>query len=172
MSSTSELPIVAVYESGEQAEAAIDQLWHSGFAKNQIGVFVPGVGLRPAHTRTENIEHHGAAGAVLGALIGSLVGTLAGTMAIMFIPGLGPALTGGGLMGVIAGAAAGAAIGAFGGPFLAMGFSENQPGRRDVHSGRTVLVVFPGANQDHALTILREHAPLDVHFESALMVGH
>lgn len=165
MSATPKHLLVAIYPTQGQAEAAIDQLWHSGLTKDQISVFVPGVGMEPAHTKTEAIEDRGAAGAAKGALAGSVIGTLAGTMAMILIPGLGPILTGGALMGVAAGAAAGAALGSFAGPFVAMGFSEEAERHylSDLRLGRTVLVVQPGEYEERALMVLREHDPIVLH---------
>jgi uncharacterized membrane protein len=165
MSTTSMTSVVAVYRTHGQAEAAIDQLWHAGFAKDQVGIMIPGEGLHQATTESEQTEDTAAQGAVSGAVTGTALGTVAGALAMVLIPGLGPVLTGGALMGVVAGAAAGAAAGSLAGPFLAMGFSEEDVHRyqTDLRSGRTVVVVQVDGKQDRAIMILRSHDPVDLH---------
>jgi hypothetical protein len=162
---TSMTSVVAVYRTRGQAEAAIDQLWHAGFAKDQVGILIPGDGVHQASTETEQTEEHGADGAIAGAITGTALGTVAGALVMVLIPGLGPILTGGALMGIVAGAATGAAAGSFAGPFLAMGFSEEDVHRyqTDLRSGRTVVVVQVDGKQDRAVMILRSHDPVDLH---------
>ncbi len=165
MNTTSLTSVVAVYRTRGQAEAAIDQLWHAGFTKDQVGIMIPGEGIKEPVTEIEQHEENHANGAVAGAVTGTAVGTIAGALAMVLIPGLGPILTGGVLMGVIAGAATGAAVGSFAGPFLAMGFSEEDVHRyqTDLRSGRTVVVVQTDGKQDRAIMILRSHDPVDLH---------
>jgi hypothetical protein len=172
MTTSTMTSVVAVYRTRGQAEAAIDQLWHAGFAKDQVGIMIPGQGVHQATTETEHTEETGAEGAVVGAATGGALGTIAGALAMVLIPGLGPILTGGALMGVVAGAAAGAAAGSFAGPFLAMGFSEEDAHRyqTDLRSGRTVVVVQVDGNRDRAVMILRSHDPVDLHTSGSDMV--
>lgn len=172
MTTASMTSLVAVYRTRGQAEAAIDQLWHAGFAKDQVGILIPGEGVHQATTETEHTEDVGAQGAVTGAAAGTIVGTVAGALAMVLIPGLGPVLTGGILMGIIAGAATGAAAGSFAGPFLAMGFSEEDVHRyqTDLRSGRTVVVVQADGNRDRAVMILRSHDPVDLHSSGSEIV--
>ncbi|CAN5158093.1 hypothetical protein BH10PLA2_BH10PLA2_07720 [soil metagenome] len=156
--------VVAVYRTRGQAEAAIDQLYHAGFTKEQVGILIPGEGEQQAITKIDSQEETHANGAVAGAATGTVIGTIAGALAMVLIPGLGPILTGGALMGVIAGAAAGAAVGSFAGPFLAMGFTEEDVHRyqTDLRSGRTVVVVHTEGNHDRAVMVLRSHDPVDL----------
>jgi hypothetical protein len=172
MTTSTMTSVVAVYRTRGQAEAAIDQLWHAGFAKEQVGVMIPGEGVHQATTATEQMEEKGANGAVAGAVTGTALGTVAGALAMILIPGIGPILTGGALMGVVAGAAAGAAAGSFAGPFLAMGFSEDDVHRyqTDLRSGRTVVVVQVEGNQDRAIMILRSHDPVDLHMPGSTIL--
>jgi hypothetical protein len=167
MTTTTATSVVAVYRTRGQAEAAIDQLWHAGFSKEQVGVMIPGEGEHQATTKTERTEENSATGAVAGAVTGTAVGTVAGALAMLLIPGLGPILTGGALMGVVAGAATGAAVGSFAGPFLAMGFTEEDVHRyqTDLRSGRTIVVIHADSEQDRdrAVMVLRSHDPVDLH---------
>ena len=164
MTTASMTSVVAVYRTRGQAEAAIDQLSHAGFTKEQVGILIPGEGEQQAVTQIEKHEETHASGAVAGAATGTLVGTIAGALAMVLIPGLGPILTGGAIMGVIAGAATGAAVGSFAGPFLAMGFSEEDVHRyqTDLRSGRTVVIVHTEGKQERAIMILRSHDPVDL----------
>lgn len=168
---TATASVVAVYRTRGQAEAAIDQLWHAGFSKEQVGIMIPGEGEHQATTATEQTEESGATGAVAGAVTGTAVGTIAGALAMILIPGLGPVLTGGALMGVIAGAATGAAVGSFAGPFLAMGFTEEDVHRyqTDLRSGRTIVVAHSDNEheRDKAIMVLRSHDPVELHMAGA-----
>jgi outer membrane lipoprotein SlyB len=157
--------IVAVFSTRGRAESAIHQLWHAGFSKHQIGILIPGEGIRQAETQTEAVEDRGAAGAVTGAIAGGMLGAVVGSLALVLVPGIGPVLTGGGLMTILAGSAAGAAAGSFAGPFLAMGLSHEDVKRyqADLRSGRTVVVVQPHDQGLRAEMILRSNEPVDLH---------
>jgi len=171
MNTAATASVVGVYRTRGQAEAAIDQLWHAGFTKEQVGIMIPGEGEHQATTATEKTEENGATGAVTGAVTGTAVGTIAGALAMILIPGLGPILTGGALMGVIAGAATGAAVGSFAGPFLGMGFTEEDVHRyqTDLRSGRTIVVAHADNEEerDRAVMVLRSHDPVDLHTAGA-----
>jgi hypothetical protein len=163
-------PIVAVFLLRGQAEAAVDELWHAGFAKDHIGMAVPGENLRQATTATEPEEERAAKGAAVGAVAGGAVGALAGAVAVATLPGLGAILVGGALMGIAAGAAAGAALGTFAGPFVAMGFSKHEAQRYEdeFRAGRSVVVVLAEEDDvDKAVTILKSHGPAYVEVAGA-----
>lgn len=162
MNSNSRFPVVAVFASRGQAEAAIDELWHLGYPKEQIGLATRDEPLHQAHTRTEGLEENAAEGAVVGALTGTGLGALAGAVLSASLPGVGPVLLGGLLWGVLGGAAAGAALGTFAGPFIALGFSNTDVKRfeTELRTGRTIVVVNNDDRRDEALAILRSHDPV------------
>jgi len=157
------VPVIGVFDNRGKAEGAIDELWHSGFPKEQIGIAAPGENLHQASTRTEDLEDQAANGAANGAITGGALGAVIGAAALSVIPGIGPVLGGGLLLGLTTGAAAGAALGTFAGPFVAMGVSEDATKNyaEDLRSGRT-LVVVRTEKPEEALTILRSHGPLYV----------
>jgi hypothetical protein len=147
--------VVAVFERRAQADGAIDELWHAGFAKEQIGLAAPGEPTRQASTATEALEETAASGAAAGAVTGSALGGVLGTLAVAAIPGLGPVLVGG-----LLGMAAGAALGSFAGPFVALGLSDETVKRyhADLAGGRSIVVLHTDRPEE-ALTILRGHGP-------------
>src|SRR5437899_818387 len=106
MTNSSAVPVVAVFEHRKQAEGAIDELWHAGFPKEQIGFATPGESPRQATTTTEALEEEAAGGAATGALAGGVVGALAGAVAVAAMPGIGAVIAGGLLLHMIVGAAA------------------------------------------------------------------
>jgi hypothetical protein len=154
--------LVAVYPSRSQAEAAVSELWHLGFAKDQIGIAAPGEKLHRATTATEPLEEGAASGALVGAVAGSALGAAAGAVAMVAFPWLGAILIGGNLTGIAAGAAAGAALGTYAGPFVAMGLSEKTAKHYGEHlrAGRSVVVVMAGHRREEAAAVLKTHDPL------------
>lgn len=155
--------VIGVFDNPGKAEAAIDELWHAGFPKEQIGIAAPGENLHQARTHTEDLEDRAANGATNGAIAGGALGAVIGAAALSVIPGIGPVLGGGLLLGLTTGAATGAALGTFAGPFLAMGVSEEatKDYAEDLRSGRT-LVVVRTEKPEEALTILQSHGPFYV----------
>ena len=153
--------VIGIFSNRDKAEAAVDQLWHAGFRKEQIGLAAPGEDLHRATTPTEGVEEKAADGAVVGAVSGSAVGAVAGALIAATVPGIGPVLAGGLLAGLISGAAAGAALGTFAGPFVAMGFSEMQAKRyaTALRTGRTVVIARVPDRADKALMILESNGP-------------
>lgn len=152
-------PVAAVFNQRGQVETAIDELLHTGFLQDQIGMVLPGQGMIEAETPTSRREETAADGAVAGAVTGGALGALLGAGVTALIPGIGPVLAGGLLAGVALGAAAGAAGGSYLGPFLALGMSEEEAHRyRDeFRAGRGLVVVKAGERSAEALTILQRH---------------
>jgi hypothetical protein len=154
-----EAPVVGIFEQRRSAETAVDELWHAGFAHDQVGYLIPGQGVVEAHTATEDVEEKAARGTKRGAAAGGALGALAGAAIVGLLPGVGMVLAGGVFAGMIIGAAAGAAVGTFAGPFIAMGLSEGEAQRCEdaVAAGKTIVVVQAGDRLDKALEILRSH---------------
>jgi hypothetical protein len=155
-------PVVAIFPDLGMAEAAVDELWHAGFQKEQIGLAARGEILHQANTASEATEEKAVEGASVGAFAGTAFGAVAGVLAVAFVPGLGPIVAGGLLWGLVGGAAAGAALGTFAGPFIAMGVSEQDAHRYETEfrAGRTIVVVRTEDRQEDAWTILRNHNPV------------
>lgn len=156
--------VAVVFDTRGQAESAIDHLWHYGFAHDQVGIVTPGGKIQEATTATEVAEDRAGNGAVVGAATGATVGALAGALAVGLIPGIGPVLAGGLLTGIALGGTAGAAVGTFFGPFVSLGFSEEEAHgfEHEVKSGKTVVMVKTTERQGEALTILHTHGGHDI----------
>jgi hypothetical protein len=151
--------VVGVFEQAGLAAKAIDALVHAGFAEQQIGVVTPGGQVKEAHTGIEVREDRAAEGAVGGAVAGGVLGAIAGGLVVGLVPPLGVVLAGGLLAGIVGGAAAGAAAGSWVGPFIALGFSEEEARRyeREFGQGRTILVVRAGGRAGEARQILERN---------------
>lgn len=105
---------VGVFPHHRDAEAAIQELNHSGFPMSQVSLVGRDtknnahIGDVTDRTKTdEGAKGGAAAGAALGGLGGLLVG-----LGALAIPGIGPVIAGGALATALATAAAGGAIGA------------------------------------------------------------
>ncbi len=101
--------IVAVFKSHAEAEAAVQELHHSGFDLKQLSI----VG-RDYHTEEhvtgyynagDRMKHWGKLGAFWGGIWGLLFGS-----AFFLIPGVGPLLIAGPLVGWLVGALEGAVV--------------------------------------------------------------
>ncbi|OYW73930.1 MAG: permease [Verrucomicrobia bacterium 12-59-8] len=100
---------VAIYQSHDEAEAAVKELQHSGFDMQKLSI----IG-RDYHTDEhvvgyyntgDRMKYWGRQGAFWGGIWGWLFGS-----AFFFIPGIGPLLFAGPIIGWIVGALEGAAI--------------------------------------------------------------
>lgn len=150
--------VAAVFSNRDHAEGAVDELWHNGFAKEDIGLAAPGHEMAVATTQTEGQEEAAADGAATGAIAGGAIGAVAG-FAVSLIPGIGPVAA----FGLLLGLGTGAAVGAFAGPFVALGFSHRSARQyeSELRNGRCVLVVRTTDPQKAAM-ILREHGPVSI----------
>jgi Heat induced stress protein YflT len=159
MAASERSTIAAVLPDRAHAETAIDELWRIGIPQNHIGILSPAGNITEATTATEPYETNAARGAETGAIAGAVVGTVAGALATVLIPGIGAVLAGGILSGIVLGGAAGAAAGTFMGPFIALGFTEEEARgyERELKAGRTVLVVKAGDRLDKVRSVLRSH---------------
>jgi hypothetical protein len=159
MSTTLSSTIAASFLTRGRAEAAIDELWHSGFAREDIGIAGPNEPLRKAQTSGGALEESGGQGAAFGAATGGVAGAVVGGLVAALVPGIGMVLTGGLLAEVILAAAAGAAAGSYLGPFVALGMSNDEAKHfsRDLKAGRTIVVVKADQRALEALEILHRH---------------
>jgi hypothetical protein len=151
--------VTAVFDNRGQAESAIDNLWHAGFRRDQIGIAIPGGQVMEATTAEAKTEENAAAGAVTGAAAGGAIGAVVGAAAAAVLPGVGPVLAGGILTGLVLGGAAGAAAGGYVGPFLALGFSKADAQRyqNELKAGRTIVTVKADDRAADAVAILLSH---------------
>jgi hypothetical protein len=107
--------VLAVFNTVQQVEQAIDSLMAAGFDRQQMSLLtredtLPVASLLPKveHEVTEGV----AAGAVSGATFGLFAGLVIGAIAV---PGVGTALSGGALASLLGASAVGAGLGAVAG---------------------------------------------------------
>jgi Heat induced stress protein YflT len=157
--------VVGVFENRLQAEQAIDELHHAGFADNQIGYALRGEhsekGLEPPHEETRN---EAATGAISGGIFGAIVGALAA----LLLPGIGPVLAGGILVAALGGAAIGAAAGGVLGALMDLGVTEEEARyyENEFKNGRTIVAVLTGEDRERAnqaREILHRHGAFDAY---------
>ena len=151
-------PAVGIFETPQQAIAAVRALVAAGFAPQQM-VLVARDWKDPALKELGiEVQHAGGEGAVTGAAVGGGVGLAAGLLSLL-IPGIGPAV----IAAVALAGATGAAVGAYVGPFIAMEMSENEAREHAAHveQGRTVLVVRVPDRHAEARAIMVEQGAYD-----------
>jgi hypothetical protein len=154
--------VPGVFETHEDARKAIAALKNAGFKDEQIGV-----ASREWTKKLEEVDveeqHTAEKGAVAGALVGGGVGAALGLIGAVLVPGAIPVITGHLLLSALGGGLMGASGGAFAGPFLALGFSEEESAQhaRHVAEGRTVLLVYAPGRREEARSILVENGAFD-----------
>lgn len=159
------ITLVGVFANRGKAEAAMDELRHSGIPAENIGFVSRNDAGDATATPTGRLEKQAEQGAVTGAVTGGALGALAGAVAVGLIPGVGPVIAGGMLVGIIGGAAAGAAAGAYLGPFVGLGLSEEDARsfEREFAEGRTIVTVRTGDRYEQVADVLRRHGATRVH---------
>jgi hypothetical protein len=162
MTLSSPTTAVGVFDEQGQAAKAIQALKHAGFGLSQIGVASRELSQQLEGVRVDE-QHAADKGAVTGALLGGSLGVALGLVGSVLIPGAIPILAGHALLSALGGGLAGAAGGVFAGPFIAMGFSEQdaQKHAHHVEQGRTVLLVYAPDRRDEARWIMVEHGAYD-----------
>jgi hypothetical protein len=167
--------LLGIFPSRELAAGAIDELGHSGYTRDHIGILTPDEKIEQAQIPALTQEDAAATGAETGALAGGGFGILAGAIAVIAFPGIGAVVTGG-ILSVLAGAAAaGAAFGAFTGPFVAMGMTEEDARHyaNELKAGRTIVAVQVDSpeQQDEVVTVLRSHGASAVTTRNGLVLA-
>jgi uncharacterized membrane protein len=155
--------LVGVFHTREQAERAVEDLRTAGFRNEDIGFAVrPEEGVKYASVDRDDVDTgpNAAEGALTGALTGGLV---AAAMALT-VPGIGPVLAGGVLLTALTGMAVGAATGGVVAGLIELGVPEDQAKyyEREVHAGRTVVIVKTGDRMEQAASIFFAHNAYDV----------
>jgi hypothetical protein len=174
MVSKKQTAVAVVFDTPGQAESAIDELHHDGFRLDQIGVLTLNGQVESPMTPIEKTEEVAAGGAAKGALTGAGLGAAAGALAGALIPGIGPVLAGGIFTTILLGGAAGAAVGSYAGPFIALGFSEDEAQHyaNQLKAGRTVVSVRAGDRAAEALSILHAHGGHNGNASAQVAAGH
>jgi hypothetical protein len=161
-----------LFDSHDQAAAAVQDLETAGYNHHDISLVSPGVGRQaegrsfaPGEHHDDNI--HAAHGVAQGALIGAGIGggaTLLAGASLLAVPGMGPVLAAGFLTAALAGAGAGGATGAMMGAVRDAGHSE-----ADAHAlteglrrgGSVFIVRAPEDRAELAEEILVRHGGVE-----------
>lgn len=168
--------ITRMYDSRDQALAAVRDLEASGFSHDQVSIVASnadnqhsGSASGTAGTGTSaHTDHESKSGAGIGATLGTVVGGGAGLAAglgALAIPGLGPIVAAGWLVAALTGAGAGAAAGGILGSLTGAGVSEQEApvyaeGMR--RGGNLVTVRTDDVRASEAETILDRHGPVNI----------
>lgn len=176
--------VTALYDSQDDAVAAVRALQMAGISRDAISIIAKGADAPPQgagdlehgdqeHAEQEHADHvaeviqDAGAGAGIGAGIGGAGGLLAG-LGIIAIPGIGPVLAGGWLLSTAAGALAGAAVGGAAGGIIGALMDGGVP-EDDAHAcaesvrrgGALVVAKVDAARLNAARTILSAPPAID-----------
>jgi hypothetical protein len=167
--------VVGVFHNQEKADAAVADLYDSGFTYDQIGVVArtdAGTGdwsdptTRPTAADATMDDDTGAEeGAVAGAAVGAGVGGLwALGIAAGALPAIGPVVAGGILASLLASAALGAAAGGLVGALIGLGIPEEEAQyyEEEFRSGRILVTVRANGREEEAREILLSHGAVGV----------
>ncbi len=136
--------VVGVFDSGDEAVQAIDDLKAQGYDRDAISVVARDRDeIDDIYDETGTKTEEGlATGAATGGVLGGLAGFLAGVGALA-IPGVGPILAAGPIAATLTGAAVGAGAGGLAGALIGMGIPEDEAGRyeTDVKAGKILVLV-------------------------------
>lgn len=156
--------VVGVFEDGEQARRAVEELRRAGFRDEDVGAIVregdvsdnPDLPAGDTGTKMEEA-------AVGGVIAGGAAGGLLGALATLAIPGIGPVAAAGILAATLGGAALGATTGGLLGALIGMGIPEEDAKayERELMIGRTLVVVRAGGRYAEAIGLLRRHGAQD-----------
>jgi len=161
--------IVALFDSYEDADRAVNALGARGFHAREVGVVAsePTVRERREAGLADYQPHDAAEGAGEGALVGGLAGLLIGVGALA-LPGVGPLFVAGALSSVLASTLAGVTAGAVTGGLLGalhtMGLPHTvaQTYAEGVEAGG-VMVSVTTQRTEEAEEILRANDGTNIH---------
>lgn len=162
--------VVGVYDTEQEAIAAIDELLKRGYSQNEISV----IGKDIDHVTEETgaaVEESAATGAIAGGAIGGVTGLLAGAGALA-IPGIGPLIAAGPIATSIVGLVTGAGLGGLTGALVGMGIPDEEAEyyENSIKEGK-ILVLLEKGSDDH----LNDRNYIHDHMEDStatLVAGH
>ncbi len=152
--------VVGVFENGEDARRAIDELHRAGFTDNEIGIISHD---RSGTTRDAIKDERGSyaeEGAMTGAVAGAGLGAAwAIGIAAGMLPAIGPVIAGGTLAAILASAGLGAAAGGIAGTLVGMGIPEEEAEyyESEFQAGRTIVTVRASQRYNEAAGIIRHN---------------
>ena len=151
--------VVGVFEVQSGAEAALNELYLSGFRAKAIGH----VALRAEEDVATGTAATDAGEEVVGgAVAGGALGGALGAAVALLIPGIGPVVAGGVLASALGGAAIGAAAGGVLGALTDLGEEEALYYENELRSGRIIVTVHADGRAAEARSILSQHGAYDV----------
>lgn len=137
--------LVGVFENGDSAVQAINDLKVAGFAPESISIISKD--RRVAHeTDLDGDNNRAAEGTLAGSLGGGTLGAVLGWLlagGTALIPGVGPIVAAGVFGATLTGALIGGAVGGISGALAGVGVPEDEAGEYETHfrEGRTVVAV-------------------------------
>ena len=138
--------IAGVFDSKEEANAAVSKLLDTGFKKEDLSLIVSDnvrhtIFASPTDDETSRTEKGGTAGALFGGALGALVASLT-LVGVVVIPGSG-LLVAGPLVAALSGAAVGAAAGGLSGALIAAGLAvdDAKEYENEIKHGKAVIII-------------------------------
>ena len=169
--------VVAVYDTFDTGNKALQALLDNGFSRDDIGLAVNNRRKDGDFGNVEtNVEKYedvtGAQGSAFGATIGGIAGAAAALSAIV-IPGIGPIIAAGplvallgGATGAVIGGAAGAVTGGITASLVHLGISDDEAEyyAESVRRGNSLLTVSVDSDSEatKATEVLNRFNPIDV----------
>ncbi len=162
---TSNNSVVAIYTSHNEAEAAVMQLQHSGFAMDKLSIigrdYQTDEHVVGYYNAGDRMKYWGKMGAFWGGMWGFLFGS-----AFFFIPGIGPLVMAGPLVGWIVGALEGAVVvgglSVIGAGLASLGIPENSVLQYEtaLKTGKFVVIAHGSPDEViHARKIINDTNP-------------
>ena len=158
--------VVAVFESHEQAEAAVGELQKDGFDMKQLSIigkdFHTEEHVVGYYTACDRMLYWGGSGALWGSFWGGMWGLLFGS-AFFWVPGIGPLLVAGPLgmwiVGALEGAVVTGSLTALGAGLYSIGIPKNSVVKyeTEVKNGKLLLVAHGTTDEvERAKNILHQ----------------
>ena len=158
--------VVAVFESHEQAEAAVRELQKDGFDMKQLSIigkdFHTEEHVVGYYTTCDRMSYWGGSGALWGSFWGGMWGLLFGS-AFFWVPGIGPLLVAGPvamwIVGALEGAVVTGSLTALGAGLYSIGIPKNSVVKyeSEVKNGKLLLVAHGTTDEvERARNILHQ----------------
>ena len=156
--------LVAVFNTREAANHAVDELQRAGFTRDQISVVAQDADGKARAQKTDGEDTYAGEGAAIGAATGAGVGALVSLgMTFGVIPFIGPVLAVGPLAAALISAVGGAAAASLTGALIGWGIPEEDAKyyESEVKAGRYLVTLHAEGRNADAWTILRRHGGYD-----------
>lgn len=151
---------VGVFQTRDQAQAAVSDLRQLGFTHDKIGIVAKhegnsdfGIDNDPTNSRWEE-------GTAIGAAAGGAAGIGLGLAVVAgLMTPVGPLIAGGALMGLLASAGTGATVGTIFGGLIGLGVSEEDASFYDseINHGRYIVTVEAGNRSDAVESVFQRN---------------